>query len=1217
MNEPSSDLTLVGELAEGFLARYRRGECPSLSEYTAKYPELAEQIRDLFPALVVMEELGSVEAPVPGPGNGKSAGEGKLPEELGDYRILREVGRGGMGIVYEAVQLSLGRHVALKVLSFHSPLSPSHLERFHREARAAARLHYPNIVPVHGVGEHQGVHYFAMQFIQGQALNEVLKEVEALRQMKRLAPSDAGSGQPPSPSFADSRSLAQGLLSGQLLATGAKRADVGADWNASQAVRVSHSVQAGSISHDKDGNFATLGSQAGSTTQASGTYLTAQPEAQYFRSVAQMGLQVAAGLDYAHKQGILHRDIKPSNLLLDARGIVWIADFGLAKADDSDELTHTGDIVGTIRYMAPERFHGWSDPRSDVYSLGITLYEMLTLRPAFADCPRPWLVQRVTHEDPPRPRNLDCSIPRDLETIILKAIDKEPGRRYSTAAELAADLGRFLAGEPVQARRIGMGERGIKWIKRRPAVASLLGISVLAVSSLIVGTFVNNARLERALRDTRLAEQDKTRQLGVAHFREAQALRSSGLSGRRFESLEAIKKAAAHFRSLGELDEKRTLELRNEAIACLALADLKLTKTWAATPDWSQPCAFDAAVRSYVVHQQYTSGSTSPDREGLLSIRRVDDDGETTRLPGFGVRCVATEFSPDGRYLAAHYEQGSRHNYLWDLSRAESVLKVSQDSYNSFPAFSPDSKLVALARPDDSIRIYELPSGAVWKDLLPVPSLPVTRVYFHPDGRRLAVVSNSLIQLRDLNNGAELARFKHPSGVYVMAWRSDGQAFATGCHDHDIYLWDVRNSLQPLQIMKGHFGSVVRLGFSRCGDLLLSESWDSTIRLWSPGLGRQLLVEPAAFSCEHRFAADDQNIDACWRLATGRECRTFCHSKLLNRITISPQGRLMASVSVVGVRLWDLSATVEGNKELAALPTGPAMAVQFDATGDHLITDGSLGFQRWPIKWLPQPSGPEAVTVQIGPPESLDLSVRPGPGDPDYDPDLALSADGRTIAHSPRQGRVDLFQLDNPRREVAIDSPQLRFAAFSPDGQWLATGTWRGFGANVWDASTGKLARKLDLGAPELGAAWPAFSPDGKWLVVGTFTEYGFWEAKSWLKKESLRRANPAKSPSWPIFSPDGKMLALLNGVSETQLLDPATRREFARLPTGGRPYCFSPDTSQLVTHAGTEGAFQVWDLRLIRRQLKEMELDWDLPAYPPAPLQPVKPLRVKVLVKG
>src|SRR5262249_13779843 len=181
MTGPGSELDAVGRLAEAFLARYRRGERPSLTEYTANYPELAEQIRDLFPALVVMEELGSVEGPRAGLSAGTIPGRGALPERLGDYRILRLVGRGGMGVVYEAVQESLGRHVALKVLSSHGLLSPTNGDRFGRAARAAARLHHPNIVPVHGVGEHEGVPYYAMQFIRGQGLDEVLKEVKRLR----------------------------------------------------------------------------------------------------------------------------------------------------------------------------------------------------------------------------------------------------------------------------------------------------------------------------------------------------------------------------------------------------------------------------------------------------------------------------------------------------------------------------------------------------------------------------------------------------------------------------------------------------------------------------------------------------------------------------------------------------------------------------------------------------------------------------------------------------------------------------------------------------------------------------------------------------------------------------------------------------------------------------------------------------------------------------
>jgi WD40 repeat protein len=206
----------------------------------------------------------------------------------------------------------------------------------------------------------------------------------------------------------------------------------------------------------------------------------------YHRSVAQVGIQVAEALDYAHREGVIHRDIKPSNLLLDAASRVWIADFGLAKTD-GEALTQTGDVVGTLRYMAPERFRGWSDPRSDIYSLGLTLYEMLILRPAFEAADRLELIRRVTHDEPIRPRKLDTRIPRDLETIVLKAIDKEPSRRYPTAGELATDLRRFEEDRPVAARRSTLAERAWRTCKRNPVIVSLAAGLLLALLAGLAG----------------------------------------------------------------------------------------------------------------------------------------------------------------------------------------------------------------------------------------------------------------------------------------------------------------------------------------------------------------------------------------------------------------------------------------------------------------------------------------------------------------------------------------------------------------------------------------------------------------------------------------------------------------------------------------------------------------------------------------------------------
>jgi serine/threonine protein kinase/WD40 repeat protein/tetratricopeptide (TPR) repeat protein len=1207
MNEPQSELDAVGRVAEAFLARYRRGSRPSLAEYTEKYPELAEQIRDLFPALVVLEELGSVEGPRPAPPGGTAPGKGQAPEHLGDYRVLREVGRGGMGVVYEAVQESLGRHVALKVLPSHGLLPSTHLERFRREARAAARLHHTNIVPVFGVGEHEGTHYYAMQFIQGQGLHEVLTEVRRLRGKKGLPPAE-GAGPGPS------QSLARGLLSGQFAGAGGAGPE-----GEPPAVPQTEGSAAASPLPPVPFDPPTAPGAAG---PASGTELTAQTDAQYFRSVARMGAQVAAALDYAHKQGILHRDVKPSNLLLDARGTVWVTDFGLAKAEGADELTHPGDIVGTLRYMAPERFQGWSDPRSDVYGLGVTLYELLTLRPAFEDCSRPRLIERVTHEDPPRPRRVDPSVPRDLETIVLKAIDKEPGRRYQTAAELAEDLRRFLAGEPVRARRVGASERAVKWVKRRPTAAALLAVSAAAALSLTVGAFAHNAQLGAALQkaetnlekarraeeQARRAEQEQTRQLAVAHVREAQVVRSRGLVGRRFESLEALKKAAELIRGLGELDEQRAMELRNEAIICLLLADLKPGKAWAPRPGWSHPVAFDPTLQTYAVRASWADqpkgSKVSP---GQLSVRRVADDQEVAPLPGFGARAVWAQFSPDGRYLAAHYEQGPRHNYVWDLGRREAVLKVPQGGYESYPAFSPDSRLVALPRSDHSIRIYELPSGAVRKDLPPGP--PVFRAHFHPDGRRLAVVSGITVRLRDLSDGKELATFKHPGRVFALAWRADGKVFATGCFDNDIYLWDVANPAQHLWHLKGHSGPVAQLCFSHAGDLLQSESWDSTVRLWDTGTGQQLVSTPAGWSDDHQFSPDDRRLDHRWQVATGRECRTFQGGKKLTCVAVSPNGRLLASVSADGTRLWDLAAEREGDKFLATLPHSSSLAAHFDPKDGSLITASKItGLERWPVA-----PGAKPGELVVGPPRSLGSSARaPFLGD---DPDFALSPDGRTVAYCPQAGQAVLFDPEGPGRQLVIEAPRLRSVSFSrSDGRWLATGNWQGRGVRVWDARTGEPAcPPFELGEAEGGSAWPAFSPDGKWLVTGTFAEYCFWEAGTWRKKYALPRENAGRSTGWIAFAPDGKVVALLHGVSGVRLVDPGTGREYARLPAAGTPYCFSPDGSQLVTAAARDGAFQVWDLRLLRRQLAEMGLDWGLPPYPP-PAERARPLRVRVL---
>jgi serine/threonine protein kinase len=445
-NDPGPERDPLEALAEEFVERFRRGERPPLSEYTSKAPELASAIRELFPALVILEE---VRPPAGSSGEGHAAhAGGRRPERLGDYRVLREVGRGGMGVVYEAVQESLGRRVALKVLPGQALLDPRQVERFRREARAAARLHHTNIVPVFGVGEHDGLPNYVMQFIQGLGLDQVLAELPRLLR----GPGADTPGQPPAggaeagPALSVARSLLTGAFAPPASAADQERGQE-------------------EDRQTKDGRSpVTLSSSQG------------QP---YWRSVARLGIQVAEALAYAHGQGVLHRDVKPSNLLLDTQGVVWVTDFGLAKASDSETLTRSSDVVGTLRYMAPERFAGRADARSDVYALGLTLYELLTLRPAFDRWGHEQLVPQVLDAEPPRPRRLNPAVPRDLETVVLKATARDPSRRYQSAAELAEDLRRFAGGRPVLARRVSAAERLWRWCRRNPWPAGLLVAIVL------------------------------------------------------------------------------------------------------------------------------------------------------------------------------------------------------------------------------------------------------------------------------------------------------------------------------------------------------------------------------------------------------------------------------------------------------------------------------------------------------------------------------------------------------------------------------------------------------------------------------------------------------------------------------------------------------------------------------------------------------------------
>ncbi|MCR9296313.1 MAG: serine/threonine protein kinase, partial [bacterium] len=459
----SSDEPIVERIAEEILERQRAGERPTVEQYCRRYPEHAEDLRSFLPALMVVEGLKPNSKDASGSFGGEFEIEGKRREFIGDYRILRELGRGGMGVVYEAEQQSLGRHVALKVLLRSVAGDARAAKRFESEAKAAARMHHTNIVPVFDVGSDDQHLFYAMQLIQGQAIDLVIDDLKQLRNLRGSSVSANAASKPREKSIA--RSLVAGQFhQDQLLEPKQDSSPADTDWTR------------------KGGDVAeTLDAQSTSTHSA---VLPGQRDMSsaednrraYFLSVARIGHQTAEALAYAHARGIIHRDIKPSNLLLDGNGIVWITDFGLAKTGDHG-MTHTGDILGTIRYMSLERFKGQCDVRADVYSLGLTLYELLTLQPAFAAADQLKLIDKIVKSEPLAPRSLDASVPRDLETIVLKCIDKDVRRRYQSADELSEDLDRFIHDEPVMARRISLTERIARWSRRNKAMAATLAVA--------------------------------------------------------------------------------------------------------------------------------------------------------------------------------------------------------------------------------------------------------------------------------------------------------------------------------------------------------------------------------------------------------------------------------------------------------------------------------------------------------------------------------------------------------------------------------------------------------------------------------------------------------------------------------------------------------------------------------------------------------------------
>lgn len=497
MTKPQTENTeqladILGILVDEYLERITRGERPDIEDYTRRHPEMADVIRQSLQALNVIENTLSSGGMTP------NDVEPQSQKRLGDFRIFRELGRGGMGVVYEAEQISMGRTVALKVLPFAAVMDEKAITRFKNEARAAGTLHHPNIVPVYSVGNERGVYYYAMALIEGITLAQVIRELHV--RLLRNAPS-AGND------FRLDEVVAVAANTNHTAAKGSEPLDVTTD----------HGTRS-SVPHEGADDRPTAREiQAAVSTRRSSF------DQRFFQQVARIGIQAAEALHHAHEHGIVHRDIKPGNLMVDPSDKLWVTDFGLARISTDAAVTMTGDLIGTLRYMAPEQALAKRivvDHRADIYSLGVTLYELLTLQPVFDGENREMLLKQLAFEDPKPLRKLNPAVPTDLDTIVTKAMSKNPDERYATARDLADDLQAYLDEQSIKARPPTLAQRVARWSRRhRPVVASAsVIISLFTVGLAISNVMVTRERDEkvRALVDLRGALTEKEAAMELA-----------------------------------------------------------------------------------------------------------------------------------------------------------------------------------------------------------------------------------------------------------------------------------------------------------------------------------------------------------------------------------------------------------------------------------------------------------------------------------------------------------------------------------------------------------------------------------------------------------------------------------------------------------------------------------------------------------------------------
>jgi len=1072
----------LGRIADEYADRLNRGERPDIETYVAQHPDLADTLRRILPTIEIMCGFSEGSGPVTGDA---------VPHALGDYRIVEEIGRGGMGVVYRAEQLSLRRDVALKVLPFASLLDPRQLQRFRNEAMAAAQLDHPHIVSVFGTGCERGVHYYAMQLIEGKTLADV------------IASRKQGTGE-----------------------TASGKAD------------------------DDTPVLAKLSTVNGTSDR------------EWFRTVARMGVQVAEALDYAHSVGIVHRDIKPSNLLIDQSGNVSVTDFGLAQIETEAGLTMTGDLLGTLRYMSPEQSMGRPglvDLRTDVYSLGATLYELLTGCPAVEGRRRAELLESLNQDEPRSLRSRDRTIPPELETIVLKACARLASERYQSAAELADDLQRFLDHRPIRARRTALWTKVRKWSRRNRSwvIAASVVMGALITGGTAAGVLLHQEQMRTQFERDRADTQEELATTRAALY--AAQLERAELDGIRLHDYVSRVQLAA--------DAWQRAEPR-QAVSELAQCVPKNGETDFRGFEWFY--LWQCCTREQPIWGQHNGAaysiSLSPDRKlvatsGQDGVRIWDRTGnQQAHLTYHKEDVNGTCFSPDGRFFVTASDDDSVG--IWSTTTWNLVQVLSHDSNVVAAAFLPNNKALATAeRVHDTgnstygrnvVRLWDVSNFEVVEEIS-APSF-VDSFKVNRDGSRLAICTEAGVQIWDTLQ--HLPSFDVVAAVPAIsvAFAYEHPWLAIGLRDGRILIWDYQSKAQ-LSELTGHRSQIESLSYSPEHDHLVSASRDESICEWVVDENAQLL---------HAFAH---------RCGSHVWCATYLDEQTI--VSVNAVGALRHWTSHDLRRSGRLSVTPPDNSGLVVTKIHFLAPTTLTVTGHGVLPRIDLTLTSEPLKLG---ASFDSVSGRI---------MR-----------LALSPDRNTLAGFSNTNILYLwdaktwaarhfrFDLDDGIAEVAFSQDNHTVGLWSEPAQ-----AWRCFDGSVRNQSMATALNDLPTRppGPTFPADGPGVSPDGKWRAVA---HHGLGSNGAAVIDNSdgdklvlLSGVNPGITHNRFAFSPNGATLVEAGEQTVTLWNIPTGRKLLTLFASGHNPHnvAFSPDGRILATGGNdTEkwGEILIWDAR-------------------------------------